>query len=174
MDDQLELFDSSSCGGGELSQGGATGLVSTPSPHPHWEKPQVKKLAGEHLVMLEQHMAGWTNKEIAEFLGCTPQTVSNIITSDLGKEWIAERRSGMDEEFFGLYRKVISAVDDGLVAEDLAIRLTAADKWLKAHGRYAPKGHQTAAVTAEDIVQRLLEKGEINIHDSNVVIKNGD
>lgn len=170
MDDQLELFDSSANGGVELSQSGAVSIGGSP-PRSLSTKPQPKRLAGEHLCFLEMHMAGYTNKEIAEKYDCTPQTVCNIITSDLGKEFIAERRAGMDEEFYGLYRKVISAVDDGLSAEDVAVRLTAADKWLKAHGRYAPKDRAATNVTAEDIVQRLLEKGEINIHDSNVVIQ---
>jgi hypothetical protein len=122
--------------------------------------------------MLEMHIAGWTNKETAEYLDCSPQTVSNVICSDKGQEFVKARMGALDQQFLGLFSKVIDTVSDGLDHEDMALRLTAADKWLKAHGRYAPKSDHSDKVTAEDIVARLLDKGggKVEIHDSNVVI----
>lgn len=140
------------------------------------EKWQPTRLDGDHMHMLELHIAGLTHREIAEHLGCTPQTVSNIVTSALGKQFISERIGGMDQEFMSLYGDVIGAVRDGLSPkQEPQVRLTAADKWLRAHGRYAHGDGQTASVTAEDVVRKLLERGaqfgtQVNvIKDSNVV-----
>jgi hypothetical protein len=98
--------------------------------------------------------------------------VSNVICSDKGQEFVKARMGALDQQFLGLFSKVIDTVSDGLDHEDMALRLTAADKWLKAHGRYAPKSDHSDKVTAEDIVARLLDKGggKVEIHDSNVVI----
>jgi predicted transcriptional regulator len=117
-----------------------------------------KSLAGDHKFMVEMHIAGFTNKEIAEQLGCTPTTVSHVILSPLGQEFIARRIAGLDNEFLGLYSDVIQAVRDGLNTQDISTRLVAADKWLKAHGKYSPKSDGTAKLTAEDVIAKLLQR----------------
>lgn len=138
-----------------------------------FDKWQPTRLDGDHMHMLHMHLAGFSNKEIAEEMGCTPQHVSNVVTSDLGRAFIQDRINGLDAEFYGLYDKAIHAIRRGLDDSDTTIALSAADKWLRAHGKYAKSDGERKPVSAEDIVQKLLERGavqQVNISDSNVIV----
>lgn len=145
---------------------------------------QPTHLDADHKHMLELHLGGLKHVDIAKELNCTPQHVCNIVTSQLGQAYcdarLAQRTKLSDQRFLGLQEKVVDTIEDGLDAEDMSYRLQAADKWLKAHGRYARSEGGTPQVSAEDIVDRLLKRGAlqaqstVHIHDSNVVIASED
>ena len=132
------------------------------------ERYNPKKLRPTHLVMIEYHLAGCTYKEIADHLGCTDIAVGLVLRSEIAKEYIRGRVDDLNNEFQGLFRKVIDAVKGGLEHPDPEISLKAADKWLKAHGRYAPKKDGTAAPTAEDIIAQILaRRGDVTVNIDN-------
>lgn len=60
-----------------------------------------------------------------------------------------------DAEFAALHQLSISAIRDALLHENIDIRLKAADKYLKAHGKYERGDFKET--TAEDVIRRIME-----------------
>jgi len=61
--------------------------------------PQIQRLWGKQKEIIRLSASGlYTNKEIAEIVGVTPQTVSNIINSELGQSQIEILQGMRDAE----------------------------------------------------------------------------
>ena len=129
---------------------------------------QPVKLSAKQIVMLEYHLAGHMHREIGKIFGYSEVQVGQIVRSELAQEYMRGRIDDLNGEFQGLFRKVIDVIDENLDNEDPEVALKAADKWLRAHGRYAPKKDANAAVTAEDVIAKLLEKrGDVTVNIDN-------
>jgi len=57
----------------------------------------IKRLLPRHYKMLELHLAGVSNKAIAETVGCTPQSVSIVIRSPMFKSELQRRMADQTE-----------------------------------------------------------------------------
>lgn len=129
--------------------------------------PRLKKLTGRHLQILKLHLAGIPNYQIAAQLDCTDATVSRVLNDPLGMAFIEQAYKELDAQFRGLYGKVIQTIDKALDCGDLDVALSAADKWLKAHGKYRPEEEKQEKRSAEDVIAQMLkvaqERGMVTV-----------
>jgi len=129
-------------------------------------KKPLKRLSGAHLTAISLHVAGLTNNQIAALLGKSPAWVSVILSDPLSQREIDKKLSLLDQEFKALFSDVVQAIRDGLSSDQrIQDRLSAADKWLKAHGRYAQKREEEGA-TAEDVIQQVIalqQQQQVNV-----------
>jgi hypothetical protein len=82
----------------------------------------VKRLWGQQKEILRLVASGlYTNKVVAEMLGITPQTVSNIINSELGKQTLAMLEGAADSDTVDLMVRIraLSPIALGLQEEML-------------------------------------------------------
>lgn len=77
----------------------------------------VKKLNGRHFVIIDRHLMGWSNVQIAESLNMTPQQVSIVLNSASTQYEITRRRNKLD-----------ARVDDAVANNTLTV-----DKAIKQH-----------------------------------------
>lgn len=66
----------------------------------------VKQLWERHHAMLREVVIGKTNVQIAEEMGCTPQTVSNVRNSPLAREVIEARRKELDAQTVDMSKQI--------------------------------------------------------------------
>lgn len=144
-----------------------------PAARPPWAP---KTLSGRHLIMIEYHLAGMTNKEIAEALGMTAVCVGMVLRSPPAREWMAGRIDDLNTELHGMFAKVVAGFDEALGHESIDIKLKAMDMWLKSHGRYAHKKDEKDRVTVEDVIKRLFDHAEsvtVNVDNRQVHVHDG-
>jgi len=122
---------------------------------PERKEVQPKKLTATAKNAILLHLEGLPTRQIAEMLGRSPGWVSWILRSDLAQSLINDYISFVDQEFRVLYKLSIDAIRDALQSDDIEVRLKAADKYLKAHGKYAQAAKQEE--TAEDVIKRIME-----------------
>lgn len=70
----------------------------------------IQKLWDSNREILRLLVLGWKDKEIAEKLGVTPQTVSNTRNSTLGKRQLAVMNGARDAEVMDVKKKVDSLI----------------------------------------------------------------
>lgn len=120
------------------------------------KKKPLQKLNGTHMQAIALHLSGMTNNQIASILGRNPGWISRILCDPKAQSQIASTVFILEQEFRALYSEVIEAVRDGLSKEQgIRDRLVAADKWLKANGKYVPQ-ENVEKTTAEDVIQQIL------------------
>jgi predicted transcriptional regulator len=107
------------------------------------------------MFVVQLCLQGYRQDEIAELSGYAPQTVSKILSDDRCVQVRQQYLKGHDAEFESLYPEVIEAVRSGLNHADMKFRLDAAEKWLKAHGKYR-ENTTNVNISAEDVVVKLL------------------
>lgn len=129
----------------------------TPQARPPWAP---KRLSGRHLIMCEYHLAGYTNREIAENLGMHEVTVGLVLRSPPAQDWLLARVGDLDAEFHGQFRKVVRNMGQALDHESTDVKLKASEMWLKAHGKFNPKSKEERTLTAEDVIQTLLSSAK--------------
>jgi len=112
------------------------------------------------VYVIQLALSGYTNQEIAELTGYQPASVSRILASDLSIKLRQTLLAGLDTQFASLYPLVIETIRDGLTHPDMRMRLDAADKWLRSHGKYRDTGQQQINITAEDVVLQILNQGQ--------------
>ena len=111
------------------------------------ERYDIKRLWGQQKEILRLVASGlYKNKDIADIVGVTPQTVSNIINSALGKQTLEILNGAADSEMVDLMVKIralapiaLTVQEDILLDEDTPKRLKTdiANKVLDRAG-YAP------------------------------------
>jgi len=112
---------------------------------------QIKELWDLSHEILRLAVLGLKNNQIAEYLGCTPQTVCNTINSDLGKAKLATMRGARDAETIDVaaeikqmvpkaletYKEILDAEDERI---SFSLRKATADTIVKdLAGHEAPK-----------------------------------
>lgn len=115
----------------------------------------IKVLNTRQKIVVMLHLEGLSAKDIADETGFSPSYISTILRSEAAQNILKDYFSFADMEFKALYKLSIEAVRDALRSDDIDIRLKAADKFLKAHGKY----NQTAtdSASAEDVIRRIVE-----------------
>lgn len=80
----------------------------------------IKELWDKHREIARQVVLGGTNVSIAEAIGCTPQTVSNVRNSPLGRAEQERLHEGRDEATRDVARRIEEFVPQALsVLEDI-------------------------------------------------------
>ena len=125
------------------------GLVDPTVPRP------LAFLTTKDKQMLLLYLQGISPRDICEQVNASVSRFKRILKSDLGQLVINDYFKFVDQEFSTLYELAVDAIRKGLNDDDMRIRLTAADKFLKAHGKYESRAE--AGGTAEDVVRRMLE-----------------
>ncbi|KKM90310.1 hypothetical protein LCGC14_1239880 [marine sediment metagenome] len=58
---------------------------------------EIDRLLSRHWKIMDLSLAGWGSKQIAEALGITPQTVSNVTNSPIFQDEMARRRGNIEK-----------------------------------------------------------------------------
>ena len=80
-----------------------------------WE---LSRLRARHHMMISLHCAGLSNYEIAQQIGCTPQTVSNTLNSEIGREEVRKALEKLQDgraDALGILNDNVNAVANNLV-----------------------------------------------------------
>lgn len=125
------------------------------------------KLNARHREIIRLHCLGYKGTEIANMLGCTPQTVYNIVNSPLGLDLISqiqEARTGSVKDVHNRLQEMSPLAAEVTLdlmndAESETVRLRAAEKVLEMTGHKATDKHQHihAHLTKDDI-QELKDR----------------
>lgn len=118
--------------------------------------------------VLALHLAGKKVSEIEQLTGYKPPTIYRILSEPNTVALRQQLLNHVSKEFEALFPQVVDTIRDALRSPDLKIALEGADKWLKAHGKYAKSEGTTVQLTAEDIVVNILN----NNGDGNVQVNN--
>lgn len=111
-----------------------------------------------HQYVLALHLAGRRVHEIEELTGYKPPTIYHILSEPNVLALRQQLLNHTSKEFEALFGKTVEAIRQGLDSADAKIQLEAADKWLKAHGKYQKSEGTQVNITAEDIVMNILNQ----------------
>lgn len=107
--------------------------------------------------VLDLHLRGMSNEDVGKATGYTANSVYRILRQKDVQAIRQELMEGGQMEFEALQSKAVKAIRDGLDNPDPDVFLSAADKWLKANGKYkGEKGTVINNITAEDVVMQIL------------------
>ena len=128
----------------------------------------LSKLKPIHYKLIELHISGMSNNEIARRLRKSVPTISiwlndPLVISELDKYYKAE-----DARFKALYSKTIDVIEDALNTEKHGINtnMKAARLYLQAHRKF-DEDSGPEKETAEDIVQRVMNAIQVNVTVNN-------
>ncbi|MGI0135354.1 MAG: hypothetical protein ACREBW_10410 [Candidatus Micrarchaeaceae archaeon] len=129
------------------------------------ENGKLQKLQPKHEMVLTLAMQGKTQPEIALTLNLSIQRVYMILHEPIVQEHRKARLRDVDERFINMNEKVVDTFYEALDQEqEMDIRLSAADKWLRATGRYDRRDREHVNnFTLEDVVSALVQRHEQNI-----------
>jgi len=133
----------------------------------HLRRSDVNPIDPRWYLVLTLHMTNTPVQEICEITGYADSTIYSILSDErvIGMRQQILHHTG--QEFENLYPKVVKSITDGLDCTDIKVRLDAADKWLKAHGKYKGDGESKVVnVTAENVVMQILQDARME-QDSN-------
>jgi len=112
--------------------------------HPSKRKYQLQHLFERHHQMARLVLLGFSNKEIAEQLGCTPQNVSDVRNSEVFQAKLEILREGADSAVTSvegvLGKEAIKSLDvlrqvrDGELTSDVKVRVQVAQDLLSRAG----------------------------------------
>ncbi len=91
----------------------------------------VAKLTPEHKQYITAFLKGMKIVEIADYFTVSFLTVHRILADPLARELINEFDEGFKEEFRRLFPLVTDSIRDGLLDDNLGIRLKAVDRFSK-------------------------------------------
>jgi hypothetical protein len=118
--------------------------------------------------VLSLHLSGYTAEAISDLTGYNTSYISVLLKKDRVLALRQQMLSSLDDEFQALYSSVVSVIRNGLLDNDPKVRLEAAEKWMKAHGKYKHDGEKKE-LSAEDVVNNILQNyGTINVQVNNV------
>lgn len=127
----------------------------------HIKRSEVNPVLPRWQFVISLHLSGKSAQEISELSGYSTTTIYSILSHPDSIQLRQQIMNGTSQEFEALFEKVVEVIKTSLKSDDERIRLEAAEKWLKAHGKYQPT--QTAPqmqITAEDIVINILNQSK--------------
>lgn len=135
----------------------------------------LKQLKPVHMKMIEMHLNGTKNAEIARALNKTQATISRWLSDPLVVGVLEQAYKAEDARFKALYSKVVDVIEDGLNMNkhSIGVNLKAADKYLKAHDKY-DKARNSDTETAEDVIARVFNQLNVNGNVQINIDKSGD
>jgi len=126
-------------------------------------------LSPKHKLILRLYACGLPVGEVASRAGRSETLVRRVVGREDAKEYLLSLESELDQQFKGLFEKVIKVVEKGLDSPELGVALASANLYLKAHGKYVHKVH-TRDLTAEDIIKKIIS-GELRREAPSVPIQ---
>lgn len=123
---------------------------------------KLQKLNRRHKQIIAMHLSGMEGTLIAATLGISYMTVTRTLNDPLAIEFMTEFDNQTRKEFDALRVRANAVIRDGMSHTDINVRLRASDQWARRAGEYQPK-KDTAAETAEDVIQRMLNL-QINVN----------
>ena len=152
--------------------------------NPEGRKYQIKSIWDLHHEIMRLAVLGWKSTEIAQQLGCTPETVSNTLGSELVKRQLEVMRGARDSDTIDVLEEIKRLAPTALetikgVMEDInsgaRTRLTAAIDIMDRAGYAAPKvieGRFTNVhLTVEEIedIKRRAQSARLIAHVEETV-----
>ncbi len=124
----------------------------------HFTRKETDPVSHRHQYVLALHLAGKKVSEIEQLTNYRPPTIYKILSQPNVIALRQQLLNHTEKEFEALFGKTVDAIREGLGCGDLKIQLEAADKWLKAHGKYQKSEGTQVNITAEDIVMNILNQ----------------
>jgi len=134
-------------------------------------KYEIQHIWDKHHEIIRLIVLGYSNKEIAEVIGCTPQTVSLTRNSEICKRKIEELRSRRDEEAVNVLEtlereapkalELLMDVRSGKLSDDIKLRVKVAQDLLSRAGYgqvQRVKGSFVHGVVSEELLDRVKAK----------------
>lgn len=100
------------------------------------------------------HLEGKETHTICRTLEVSPAKVYAVLRSTAAQNIINDFFQFQDQELKVLYSLAVGAIRSGLTNADDDIKLRAADRYFKIHGKYKSDAPRE---TAEDVVRRIME-----------------
>lgn len=121
---------------------------------PNGAKP-LKRLKARHREMVEMHLSGYRNRDIARYFGVTDITVNRILSDPLAQALIVRAGEEAEQRLQALANSAVDSVQAAMHEErDVETRLKGVDRWVKL--RDAMGSRESERLTAEDVIQRVL------------------
>lgn len=139
----------------------------------------LKTIRSRHLRILKLDLLGvYSRTEIAEMIGCSEPTVTNVLKSPAIQEFKQRAQAGMEDEYSSLLNPAIAAIRDSLKeGRPIELRQDTAFKYLKSQGKgvsssinihkheHEVTGRDGGPIQVSEIKQRLLKKVGISPKD---------
>lgn len=119
----------------------------------------MKRLSNTHQVALRLFALGQPPSKISEQVHISRQVIDRVVKDPLGVEYLKSLEGELDNQFKGLYTKVIRTLEAALDCADASVALAGANLWLKAQGKFVHKVEHRD-LTAEDIIAKIIS-GEL-------------
>jgi hypothetical protein len=117
------------------------------------------KLNVRHHQLIALHLSGMRNSDIAREMGVSDAWVSTLKRDPLVQEIIQQKLAEASGELAALLPSAVGVLRSIMQdSRDPVLQLSAADKLLRTQGYYDMKTKGAGPLTAEDIVQKLLEQ----------------
>lgn len=121
---------------------------------PNGAKP-LQRLTVRHRMILQMHLSGAKNEEIAGVMEITANTVSRILNDPLAREYVNNHLRDEDHRFATMYTGALDVLQDGLRSDRFSHRLQAANMVFKKRGDFN-KAEETGE-TAEDVIGKIYQ-----------------
>ena len=120
------------------------------------ERQKLDKLSPTHRKMIYYHLQGISHKDIATLVGVSQLSISSIFSAKLIQEEINRLSVHLEMEMDALFKPAINAIRDGLVDDDIKNRMSAADRVLRATGKY--QRHEKEGGNVNVVINAVLAK----------------
>ena len=125
-------------------------------------------LRPKHMRILTLYVTGkFKRTEISELVGCTDATITNVIKSHLGQQYIKNHYQEIKGDFDSLAVPAVDALREGLHSSAEETRIKTAIDYFKLIGAQTKKvvehtGKDGGPIQVEDVKQKLFNKLGLN------------
>lgn len=123
----------------------------------------MKRLSNTHQVALRLYSLGQPPSKISEQVHLSPSRICALVKDPMSVDYLKSLEGELDNQFKGLYTKVIRTLEAALDCADASVALAGANLWLKAQGKFVHKVEHRD-LTAEDIIAKIIS-GELVVPD---------
>lgn len=125
----------------------------------------LKKLSPVHNTIIQLHLIGLSNKEIALRVRRSPAVISTVLRDPLVVEQLQEAFKDEQVRLQSLTGKAVDVVKTAMEKEDIGTQLRGVDRYIKLRESIGEK--KAGEETAEDVVERILAGVQVNVQVNN-------
>lgn len=132
----------------------------TPGERANRTMPSVKalvKMTAKHRRIAQLKVAGMSQNQIADHVGCRHSWVSAVLADPLVKKYIDVLHAQLDDDIRDLTAPAIDVMRSSMSSQNENIALQSATTILKMNGKFKDGGEGQGA-TAEDVVAQLFKR----------------